>query len=80
MQADVHVVQSVHTNVNSFLVLTALRAFLVLYTVSYVLMYYTSSVRNKVAKVVGQMSEHFEFGLDMFISGSDIICMDLHVT
>ena len=28
-----------------------------------------SSVRNKVAKVVGQMSEHFEFGLDIFNLG-----------
>ena len=27
------------------------------------------SVRNKVAKVVGQMSEHFEFGLDIFNLG-----------
>ena len=33
---------------------------------------YIHSVRNKDVKVVGQMSEHFEFG-------SDIIRMDLHV-
>ena len=30
------------------------------------------SVRNKIAKVVGQMSEHFEFGLDVFNLGQTL--------
>ena len=30
---------------------------------------YTYSVRNKDVKVVGQMSEHFEFGSDIFNLG-----------
>ena len=34
---------------------------------------HTHSVRNKVAKVVGQMSEHFEFGLDIFNLGRTMV-------
>ena len=36
------------------------------------LLVYTHSVSNKVAKVVGQMSEHFEFGLDIFNLGQTL--------
>ena len=33
---------------------------------------YMHSVRNKDVKVVGQMSEHFEFGLDIFNLGQTL--------
>ena len=44
-----------------------------IYVGTYIHIYiHTCSVKNKDVKVVGQMSEHFEFGLD-------IVRMDLHV-